>query len=161
MPSFDIVSEIDKQELDNAVNQARKELAQRYDLKNAGCKIELDEKEIKLTAADEYKVKAVLDVLQSKLIKRGIPPKAFEYGKIEPTAEGKQKQVLKIQKGIPQEKAKQIVKTIKDLKLKVQSQIQGEQLRITGKKIDDLQTIIETLRQNDHGIHMDFVNMKS
>lgn len=160
MPSFDIVSKIDRQELDNALNQARKEVSQRYDLKDAVCQIEFEENEIRLTAKDDYKLKALLDVLQSKLVKRGISLKAFTYSKSEATALGHQKQILKIQQGIPSEKAREIVKSIKDLKLKIQSQIQGDQLRISGNKIDDLQTVIHLLKTNDHGIHMDFVNMK-
>jgi len=161
MPSFDIAAQIDKQELDNALNQARKEVTQRYDLKNAHAQILFQEESVTLIAQDDYKVKAVLDILQSKLIKRGISLKAFQYGPIQPTAEGQQKQILKLQQGIPQEKAHAIVKTIKGLKLKVQSQIQGDQIRVTGKKIDDLQAVIQTLRTNDHGIYMDFVNMKT
>lgn len=160
MPSFDIVSKIDRQELDNAMNQARKEITQRYDLKNAACKLILEEKEIILVAHDDYKLKGVLDVLQSKLVKRGISLKAFEYGEAVPTLEGHQKQVLKIQQGIPSDKAREIIKSVKDLKLKVQSQIQGDQLRISGKQIDNLQTVIQMLKENDHGIHMDFVNVQ-
>ncbi len=161
MPSFDIVSKIDPQELDNAINQARKEVLTRYDLKDAKCQILLEKQEMTLIAKDDFKLKALLDVLQSKLVKRGISLKAFEYGEPLATFEGLQKQILKIQQGIPSEKAKTIIKSIKDLNLKVQSQIQGNQMRISGKKIDDLQTVIQMLRANDHGIHMDFVNMKN
>ena len=161
MPSFDIISKIDPQELDNAINQARKEMTTRYDLKDAACDIKLEKEQILLTAKDEYKLKAVWDILQSKLVKRGISLKAFEAQKPEAALQGHQKQVFKIQQGIPSEKSRELVKSIKDLKLKVQSQIQGDQLRISGKKIDDLQTIIQLLRANDHGIHMDFVNMKN
>lgn len=160
MPSFDIVCKIDKQELDNALNQARKEIAQRYDLKDSQTEIIPEDKQITLISLNDFTLKSVLDVLQSKLVRRGISLKAFEYGKSEPTFQGKMKQVLKMQEGIPDLKAKEIVKTIKNTKLKVQPQIQGDQIRISGKKIDDLQTIIQLLRQNDHGIHMDFVNIK-
>ncbi|HBQ20675.1 MAG: YajQ family cyclic di-GMP-binding protein [Deltaproteobacteria bacterium GWA2_38_16] len=161
MPSFDIVCKIDKQEMDNALNQARKEIVQRYDLKDTQSEINLiEQKEIVLIAPNEFVLKQVLDVLQSKLVKRGISLKAFEYGNPEPTLMSKMKQTLKIQEGIAIEKAKAIVKTIKDTKFKVQCQIQGDQLRVSGKQIDDLQSIIQLLRTNDHGIHMDFVNMK-
>jgi hypothetical protein len=160
MPSFDIVCKVDPQELDNAINQARKELVQRYDLKDTASEVLLDGKQIVITSADDFKIKAVLDILQSKLVKRGISLKAFEYGNIESTLQGRVKQVLKIQEGIPTEKAHEIVKSIKKLNLRVQNQIQGDQLRISAKNIDDLQTVIKTLRSNDHGIHMDFVNMK-
>lgn len=162
MPSFDIVCKIDKQELDNALNQARKEIAQRYDLKDSHSEIRYEEKEkeIVLVSLNEFTLKAVLDVLQSKLVRRGISLKAFEYKNSEPTFEGKMKQILKIQEGIPDLKAKEIVKVIKNTKIKVQPQIQGDQVRVTGKKIDDLQSIIQLLRSQDHGIHMDFVNLK-
>ncbi len=161
MPSFDIVCKIDKQELDNALNQARKEIAQRYDLKDSGSEINLVEaKEVVLICSNEFVLKQVLDVLQSKLVRRGISLKAFEYGTPEPTMMSKMKQVLKVQQGIPSEKAKAIAKEIKDTKLKIQCQIQGDQLRVTGKQIDDLQSIIQRLQKSDHGIHMDFVNMK-
>ena len=160
MPSLDIVCKIDKQELDNALNQARKEVAQRYDLKDTHSEIKLEEKEIVLISSNDFVLKQILDVLQSKLVKRGISLKAFEYGKSEPTLMSKMRQVLKIQQGIPSDKAKEIAKAIKDTKLKIQCQIQGDQLRVSGKQIDDLQSIIQLLRTHDHGIHMDFVNMK-
>lgn len=160
MPSFDIVCKIDKQELDNALNQARKEIAQRYDLKDSKSEIRQEKEELILISLNDFTLKSVLDVLQSKLVRRGISLKAFEYKNPEPTFEGKMKQVLKIQEGISDLKAKEIIKTIKDTKLKVQSQIQGDQVRVTSKKIDDLQSIIHCLRSKDHGIHMDFVNMK-
>ena len=160
MPSFDIVCKLDKQELDNALNQARKEVAQRYDLKDSHSEINLSEKEIVLISSNDFVLKQVLDILHSKLAKRGISLKAFEYCKPEPTLMSKMKQVLKIQQGIPSDKAKEIAKAIKATKLKLQCQIQGDQLRVSGKKIDDLQSIIQLLRAHDYGIHMDFVNMK-
>ncbi|OGQ17582.1 MAG: YajQ family cyclic di-GMP-binding protein [Deltaproteobacteria bacterium RIFCSPHIGHO2_02_FULL_40_11] len=160
MPSFDIVCKIDQQELDNALNQARKEIAQRYDLKNTKSEIVLEEKQILLNAPNDFVLKAVLDVLQSKLVKRGISLKVFDIQPPEAALMGRMKQVLKIQEGIPSEKAKNIVKSVKDLKLKIQCQIQGDQVRVTSKKIDELQSVIQFLKQNDHGIHMDFVNMK-
>jgi cyclic-di-GMP-binding protein len=161
MASLDIVSKVDQQELDNAVNQARKEILQRYDLKDAACSIKLEPTQLLLKAKTDFHLKAVLDVLKSKLVKRGLSLKAFKAEAIEPADQGHFKQQLTLQQGIPPEKAKAIVKSIKGLKLNVQSQIQGEQLRISGKKIDDLQSVIQMLTADDHGIHMDFVNMKS
>ena len=160
MPSFDIVCKIDKQELDNALNQARKEIAQRYDLKTSNSEVLLQEEKIILHSQNDFTLKAVLDVLQSKLVKRGISLKAFEYGVPEAALQGRIKQELKIQEGISGDKAREIVKAIKDTKLKVQSQIQGDQVRVTSKKIDDLQDVIQLLKSQDHGIYMDFVNMK-
>lgn len=160
MSSFDIVCKIDPQELDNAVNQARKELTQRFDLKDSKSEIVVEEKQITLHSSDDFKLRAVLDLFQGRLAKRGIPPKAFDTGKPEAALNGRVKQLLKIQQGIPTEKAHEIVKSIKKLNLKVQTQIQGDQLRVSGKQIDDLQQVIKMLRANDHGIYMDFVNMK-
>jgi len=160
MPSFDIVSEVDSQEIDNAVNQARKEIAQRYDFKGTQTEIELDKNEIRLTSDDDYKVKAVVEVLQSKVIRRGISPKALVFGKIEPATGGRAKQTITVQHGIETEKARQIVKLIKDRKLKVQAQIQGDQVRVTGKKRDDLQTVIQVLKAEDLDLPLQFVNFR-
>ena len=160
MPSFDIVCKIDKQELDNALNQARKEIAQRYDLKPTNSDITLEEKKLVVTSQTDFTLKSVLNVLQEKLVKRGISLKAFEYGKPEPALLGRVRQDLKMQEGISGDKAREIVKAIKGTKLKVQSQIQGEQVRVTSKKIDDLQSVMQLLKSHDYGIHMDFVNMK-
>ncbi len=160
MPSFDIVCKIDKQELDNALNQARKEIAQRYDLKPTNSEIKLEENKLVLISQTDFTLKSVLNVLKEKLVKRGISLKAFEYGKPEAALLGKMRQELKMQEGISEDKAREIVKAIKGTKLKVQSQIQGDQVRVTSKKIDDLQSVIQLLKSNDYGIHMDFVNMK-
>ena len=160
MPSFDIVCKIDKQELDNALNQARKEIAQRYDLKPTNSEITLEEKKLVVTSQTDFTLKSVLNVLQEKLVKRGISLKAFEYGKPEAALLGRVRQELKMQEGISGDKAREIVKAIKATKLKVQSQIQGDQVRVTSKKIDDLQSVMQLLRSHDYGIHMDFVNMK-
>lgn len=160
MPSFDIVSEVDSQEIDNAVNQVRKEIAQRYDFKGTQTEIELEKHEIRLTSDDDYKVTAVVEVLQAKLIRRNVSPKALVYGKIEPAASGRAKQTITVQHGIETEKARQIVKLIKDRKLKVQAQIQGEQVRVTGKKRDDLQTVMQMLREQDLDLPLQFVNFR-
>jgi len=160
--SFDIVSKIDLQEVKNAVDQALKELGQRFDFKGSKSEILLDEKnkEISVGSDDEYKLKSVLDILQSKLVKRGISLKALTYGKIEPALSGTVRQKISLQQGIPSEKAKEIVRVIKDLKLKVQSQIQGDQVRVTGKNKDDLQAVIKHLREKDFGIDMQFTNYR-
>ncbi|OGW60781.1 MAG: YajQ family cyclic di-GMP-binding protein, partial [Nitrospirae bacterium RIFCSPLOW2_12_42_9] len=141
---------------------ALKELGQRFDFKGSKSEILLDEKnkEISVGSDDEYKLKSVLDILQSKLVKRGISLKALTYGKIEPALSGTVRQKISLQQGIPSEKAKEIVRVIKDLKLKVQSQIQGDQVRVTGKNKDDLQAVIKHLREKDFGIDMQFTNYR-
>jgi uncharacterized protein YajQ (UPF0234 family) len=159
-PSFDVVSEVSLPEVANAVAQAQKELAQRYDLKGTAAAIEQGEKELVLAADHEFGLKAVNDILQSKLAKRGVPLKALDYGKVEPGPKGSVKQTVKIVSGIASEKAKEIVKAVKDAKLKVQVAIQGEQLRVTGKKKDDLQSVIALLRERDFGIPLQFTNYR-
>jgi len=145
MPSFDVVSRVDLQEVDNALNQTRKEVAQRYDLKDAKTEIEWDEKVFTVTSADDFKVKAVVDVLQSKLVRRNVPIKNLDYGKVEPAAGGRARQVITVQQGIVTEKARAIVKRIKTSGIKVQSQITEDEVRVSGKKRDDLQAVIEML----------------
>jgi cyclic-di-GMP-binding protein len=163
MPSFDIVCKIDGQELDNAINQARREVDTRFDFKGSRTTIEMDPKgaEIVLTSESEGRVKAVLDILQSKLVRRGISLKAARPGPIEPAAGGRFKQALTLQQGIPVEQCREIVKRIKVTKKKVQGSIQGDQVRVSGKNIDDLQAIIRMLKEDDLGIEMQFVNMRS
>ncbi len=162
MHSFDIVCKIDLQELDNAIQQARREIQTRYDFKGSQATIEFREKEhtVVLTAETDFRLKAVLDILQSKMVKRGVSLKAITLGKIEPAAGGTVRQPLSLQQGIPIEKAREIVKQIKNTKSKVQAAIQGEQVRVSGKSIDDLQAIIQILKAEDFGIHMQFVNMR-
>ena len=161
MPSFDIVSKVDEQEVDNAVNQAIKEMSQRYDFKGSKSEIKWEKKEeVTITADDDYKLKAVIDILQTKLAKRGVSLKSLEYGKVEDASEGLKRQVIKILQGIPQEKAKEISKFIKELKLKVEAQIQADQIRVSGKKIDGLQEAIRSLREKDFKIALQFVNMR-
>jgi len=162
MPSFDIVSKVNMQEVDNAVNQAQKEMQQRYDFKGSKSEIKWEKKEeMTILADDDNKLAAVTDILQTKFVKRGVSLKALDFGKVEDAAGSMKRQVIKLRMGIPTEKAKQIVKVIKDAKLKVQSQIQDEQVRVTGKKIDDLQEVIQMLKGKDLDIDLQFENMRS
>lgn len=161
MPSFDIVLKTDLQEVDNAINQAQKELSQRYDFRGSKSKIEWDKKnEVTLIGDDEYKLKAVVDVLESKFAKRAISLKNLTYSKMEPAFEGTVRQKLTLAQGIPSEKAKEINRLIKDSKLKVSSQLQDEQVRVTGKKRDDLQDVMALVRKTDLGLDFDFQNFR-
>lgn len=160
MPSFDVVSQVELQEVDNAVNQARKEVGQRYDFKETSTDIRWDKKTITVESSDEFKVKAVVEVLQSKLARRGVPLKSLRYGRIEPAAGGRARQVIEVQQGIDAERAREIVKAIKDSKLKVQAQIQSDQVRVSGKKKDDLQAVIRLLREGNFGLPLQFVNFR-
>jgi uncharacterized protein YajQ (UPF0234 family) len=159
---FDVVCQIDLQEVSNAVNQAMKEIEQRFDFKGSKSSIELDKGKaiLTLTSDDETKLKSVIDILQSKLVKRAISLKALAYGKIEQAAGSTVRQVVTLQQGIPQDKAKEMVKLIKDLKLKVNAEIQKDQVRVRAKKIDDLQTIIGKLKEKDFGIALQFTNYR-
>ena len=160
MPSFDVVSRIDLQEAENAINQTRKEVAQRYDLKDTKTEIDWDQKEIVVTSADDFKVQAVVDVLQSKLVRRGVPIKNLDYGKVEPAAGGRARQKITVQQGIDTEKARAIVKSIKASGIKVQAQIADDEVRVSGKKRDDLQAVIARLKGEDHGVALQFVNFR-
>jgi uncharacterized protein YajQ (UPF0234 family) len=160
MPSFDIVSQVNVQEVDNAVNQTRKEVSQRYDFKDTATEILWDKEKITILSDSDFKLKAVVDILQSKLVRRGVSLKALKYGPIEAAAGGRARQAIEIQQGIDAEHARQIVKCIKDSKLKVQAQIQDDQVRVSGKKKDDLQTVIRLLRERDFGIPIQFVNFR-
>jgi cyclic-di-GMP-binding protein len=160
--TFDIVSKIDLQEVSNAIQHSLKEVHTRFDLKDAKANIELDGKEaIVLHAVDDYKLKAVNDVFQAKLVKRGVPLKGLTYAAIEPAAGGTAKQRITMQQGIPIEKAREIVKLIKNSKKKVQASIQGDLVRVSGKDRDTLQEIITLLRGQDFGIDMQFTNYRS
>lgn len=160
--TFDIVSKVDLQEVSNSIQNALKEVHTRFDLKNTKSDIQLEGKEaIVLSSADEYKLKAVNDILQTKLVKRGVPLKALNYGNVEPAAGSTVRQRVTMQQGIPIEKAREIVKTIKDSKKKVQASIQGDMVRVSGKDRDTLQEIIALLRQTDFGIDMQFTNYRS
>jgi uncharacterized protein YajQ (UPF0234 family) len=161
MPSFDIVSEINMQEIDNAINQSRKELANRYDLRGGNCEILWEKETITLKANDEMKINAVRDILQSKLHKRGVEISSVKFEKPEPIGGMMLKQVGKIIQGIDKEKAKEIIKSIKDSKTKVQAQIMDEQIRVTSKSIDELQATMAHCRQGKFGLPLQFTNMRS
>src|SRR6202012_4775504 len=155
--SFDIVSKVDLQEVSNAIQNALKEIHTRFDLKDSKSDIQLEGKDaIVLTSVDEYKLKAVNDIMQSKMVKRNVPIKAFTYGTIESAAGSTVRQKVTMQQGIPIEKAKEIVKLIKDSKKKVQASIQGDTVRVSGKDRDSLQEVIALLRGHDFGIDMQF-----
>lgn len=160
--TFDIVSKVNLQEVLNAVDQSLKEILQRFDFKNSKSNIELDQdkNEITLTSDDEYKLKSVIDVLESKLVKRKVSLKALEYGKVDPAALNTVRQTIKLQQGVPIEKSKEIVKMIKNAKVKVQAEIQSDQVRVKGKKIDDLQEVMALIKGKDLGIHLEFVNFR-
>jgi len=160
--SFDIVSKVDLQEVSNAIQQALKEVHTRFDLKNSKSTIELEGKEaIVLHSEDEFKLKSVNDVLQQRLVKRGVPLKALTYGTVEPAAGSTVRQRITMQQGIPIEKAREIVKLIKESKKKVQASIQADMVRVSGKDRDTLQEIIALLRNTDFGIDMTFTNYRS
>ncbi|SHK15200.1 hypothetical protein SAMN02745163_03287 [Clostridium cavendishii DSM 21758] len=158
--SFDVVSKVDMQEVDNAINQAIKEISQRYDFKGSKSNIELIKDEIKIISDDEYKLKTVIEILKGKLVKRGISPKALEVGKIDNASLGSVKVVCKLVNGISKEKAKEIVVDIKSSKIKVQAQIQEDELRISSKDKDELQRVISLLKEKDFGIALQFTNYR-
>ena len=160
--SFDIVSKVDPQEVSNAIQNAMKEIHTRFDLKDSKSNVVLEGKDaIILSSVDDYKLKAVNDILQAKLVKRNVPLKALTYGVIEPAAGATVRQKITMQQGIPIEKAREIVKRIKDSKKKVQASIQGDTVRVSGKDRDTLQEIIALLRGADFGIDMQFTNYRS
>ncbi len=160
--SFDVVSKVDITEVKNAVAQAMKEIGQRYDFKGSTSDIEMkDDAELILKSDDEIKLKAVIDVLQSKLHKRGVSIRAMEYGKLEQAMKGTVRQVVKINQGIPVEKAKKLVAALKDSKLKAQASIQGDQLRVSGKDKDTLQEAMALFKKNDQGVDLQFTNFRS
>jgi len=158
--SFDVVSKTDMQEVANAIQQAQKELAQRFDFKGSKSSIELTNDEIVLSSDDEGKLRSVKDIVESKLVKRKVSLKALDYGKVEPAVGGTVRQRAKIVQGIETEKAKAIVRTIKDAKLKVQASIQSDQVRVVGRNKDDLQKAISLVREQDFGIPLQFTNYR-
>jgi len=160
--SFDIVSEVNMAEVLNAVNQAVTEIRQRYDFKGSKSEIKLEEKENQLVIVsdDEYKLKSVIDVLQSKLVRREVSLKALDYGKVEQAGGNTVRQIIKLQKGIPQDKGKEIVKFLKTLGVKVQGQIMDDQVRVSGKSRDDLQAVISAVKEKDFDIAMSFTNYR-
>jgi uncharacterized protein YajQ (UPF0234 family) len=159
--SFDVVSEVNMMETSNAVQQAMKEIRQRFDFKGSVSDITLEEDTLTLHSDDESRLKAVIDVLTTKLVKRGVSLKALQYGKIEPATKGTVRQVVTIQKGIPVEKAKEIVKFIKGTGIRVQAAIQENQVRVSGKNRDDLQAAIGSLKAQDFGLDLQFTNYRS
>ena len=158
--SFDVVSTVDLQEVKNAIGQAMKEITTRFDLKATDSTIDLQGEEILISTADEGKIKAVRDVLETRLVKRNVPLKALTFGGVEKALGGTARQKVTLQKGIPSEKAREIIKLIKGTKLKVQASIQGEQVRVAGKNRDDLQAVIQLLKGTDLGIDMQFTNYR-
>jgi uncharacterized protein YajQ (UPF0234 family) len=159
--SFDIVCKIEAQEVTNAVDQSRREIETRYDLKGSRSEIELEKTALTVSAPDDMKLKAVVDILQSKLHRRGVPLKALSYGKVESGAGGILRQKIDLQQGIPIEKAREIVRLVKDSKVRVQVAIQEDKVRVSGKNRDDLQKIIALLRDKDLGIALQFDNYRS
>jgi cyclic-di-GMP-binding protein len=159
--SFDVVCKVDLQEVTNALDQARREVETRYDLKGSRNEIVLDKSDIVVSAADDMKLKAVVDILQGRLHRRGVPLKALTYGKVEDAAGGVKRQKISLQQGIPIEKAREIVRLIKDTKLKVQAAIQEDQVRVSGKNRDDLQRVIALLKDRDLGIALQFANYRN
>ena len=160
MPSFDVVCELDLQEVDNAINQTLRELGNRFDFKGTKFEVRREEHAINLLAQDDFKLRALVEILQERLAKRQVPLKAIHAGTPEPGPMGTAKQQLDLQKGIASDKAREIVKLVKDSKVKVQAAIQGEQVRISGKKRDDLQAVIQMLRGKDLDVAMQFVNFR-
>lgn len=160
MPSFDIVSKVDMQEVDNAVNQTIKEISQRYDFKGSKSEVSMEKETVKVLADSDFQLKAIVDILQSKFLKRGISVKALQYGKIENASGGMVRQIITVQQGVSKEKGKELNGIIKESRLKVQSQIQDDQVRVTGKNIDDLQDIIRLLKGKDLDIELQFVNFR-
>ncbi|MCL0067493.1 YajQ family cyclic di-GMP-binding protein [Peptococcaceae bacterium] len=158
--SFDVVSKIDMQEVKNAVNQTNKEISQRYDFRDSKAEVVLEEDTVKILADSDFQLKSVIDILQSKLIRRKVAVKNLEYGKVESASGGMVKQNISIKQGIDDKTAKKIVKDIKSLKLKVQAKIMEDQIRVSGKKKDDLQKVIQFLKENDYGLELQFVNFR-
>jgi cyclic-di-GMP-binding protein len=159
--SFDIASKVDLQEVDNAVHQTTREISQRFDFKGSKAEVRREGNILKLDAEDEFKLKQILDILETKLVKRQVPLKALSRGPVQSALGGTARQEITLQEGISSEKAREIIKLIKGMKLRVQAQIQENQVRITGRDKDELQAVIKFLREQDLGIHMDFTNYRS
>lgn len=158
--SFDIVSQVELQEVDNAINQALKEITNRFDLKDSKTTIERKDKEITIHTSDDFTLKQVLDILELRLSKRNVPLKAFAYGKIESSLGGRVKQIITARIGIDQDQAKKITKLVKDSKLKVSAQIQGDTVRVSGKNRDDLQAVMQFIRDANFDFNTQFVNFR-
>jgi cyclic-di-GMP-binding protein len=158
--SFDIVSRVDQQELDNALNQARKEIENRFDFKNSKTSIDSDGKNITLVSDDELKMRNVVDIVRQKAVRRGIDVKAFDFGEVEPAASSTVRQTIALRNGIPKDKSKSLLEKIKSLKLKVNAQFQDEQIRVSGKNKDDLQKVITALKAMEFELPLQFVNYR-
>jgi uncharacterized protein YajQ (UPF0234 family) len=158
--SFDIVSQVSMPEVSNAVDQARREISQRFDFKDTGTTIAQDDKLIEVRSSTEDRLKAAVEVLKERAVKREISLKALHFGPVQPAAKGTVRQSINVNVGISEEKARELVKFVKGLKVKVQSQVQGDQVRITGKAKDDLQTVIRAVREQDFGLALQFVNFR-
>jgi cyclic-di-GMP-binding protein len=159
--SFDIVSEINMQEMDNAVNQTIKEITQRYDFKGSVAEIQSTGEEIKIHAQDDFKLESIIEILKGKMIKRGLSPRFLDPGKVDPASSGTVRQVMKIKKGISKEDAKGVIQDIKNSKVKVQAQIMDDVIRVSGKDKDDLQKVIQMVKGKDYGIELQFTNFRS
>lgn len=158
--SFDVVSKVDMQEVLNAVNQTNKEIQQRYDFKNSKAEVSVEEENLKVLAEDDFKLKSVIDILETKMLRRQVPIKNLEFGKVEQASGGAARQLIKLKQGIETEAAKKIVKDIKGLKVKVQAQIMEGQIRVSGKNRDDLQLVIAFLRDQDYNLELQFSNYR-
>lgn len=159
--SFDVVSEVDMQEVNNAVNQTLKELTQRYDFKGSKSTVEIEGNSVKILTEDDMRLKSIIDILQSKFIRRGVSIKNLDYGKSENASGGMVRQSITVKQGIESDVAKKLTKDIKDSKIKVQTQFMDDQLRVSGKKIDDLQAVIALLKEKDYGLELQFKNFRS
>ncbi|EEG76561.1 YajQ family cyclic di-GMP-binding protein [Dethiobacter alkaliphilus] len=158
--SFDVVSKVSLQEVDNAINQANKEIQQRYDFRGSNAEISLEDGNLKVVAEDDFRLKSVVDILQSKLIRRKVPIKNLDYGKVEEASGGTVRQIIGLKQGIETDTAKKIVKDIKGLKMKVQAQIMDDQVRVSGKSRNDLQAVIAFLKDQDYGLELQFANYR-
>jgi uncharacterized protein YajQ (UPF0234 family) len=158
--SFDVVSKIDMQEVRNATDQARREISTRFDFKDTGTEVRLEESTIELKSDSEGRLKAALEVLKEKMVRRNVPLKALDEGKIEPAAKGSSRQTLRLVQGISDDNARQISKFVRSMNVKAQAQIQGDQLRVTAKSKDDLQRVIQSLKAEDFGIPLQFTNYR-
>ncbi len=158
--SFDVVSEVNMQEVDNAINQTNKEIKQRYDFKKSKSEVSVEEEHIKIISDDDFKLKSVIDILETKLVGRKVPIRNLEYGKVEEASGGTVRQLVKLKQGIDSETSRKMVKDIKGLKLKVQAQIMDDQVRVSGKNRDDLQAVIGFLKEKDYKLALQFINYR-
>jgi hypothetical protein len=158
--SFDVVSRVEMQEVDNAINQTNKEIKQRYDFKNSKCTVSLEDSHLKITADDDFKLRSVIDILQTKLLRRQVPIKNLEYGKVEEASGGTVRQLITLKQGIETDTARRMVKDIKGMNRKVQAQIMDDQIRVSGKSRDDLQAVIAFLKEKDYNLELQFINYR-